>query len=134
MAFLDCLIAVLFYLKCEHISEQYSMILSMICIMAFMFTFGVTLGSSVWPYISFMMPQKSVTAALVLNWLLAGLSIVSFSENTANYTCSSVPLEQSPFIMLFIYAGCTFIFSILCACFMIDIKGLSVRRVQLKLQ
>ncbi len=60
------------------------MTLSMICIMAFMFTFGVTLGSSVWPYISFMMPPKAITAALVINWTLAGISIISFSFNTAS--------------------------------------------------
>jgi hypothetical protein len=94
--------------------------------MAFMFTFGLTLGSSVWPYISFMMPASGVLVASVLNWILAGLSIIAFSFVTNSMT--------SPYVMLFIYCGVTFILSIVFTCVSIDIKGLSVRKVQMQLQ
>jgi len=94
--------------------------------MAFMFTFGVTLGSSVWPYIGYMMPSHAVTGALILNWILAGLSIISFSFVTATM--------GNPWIMLWIYCGVTFALSIVNAVMLVDIKGLSVRKVQLKLQ
>jgi len=94
--------------------------------MAFMFTFGVTLGSSVWPYISYMMPQRAVTAALVINWILAGCSIIAFSFVTQ--------AMGNPWVMMWIYCGVTFVLSILNWIFMIDVKGLSVRKVQLQLQ
>jgi len=103
----------------------YAMTLAMISIMAFMFTFGITVGSSVWPYISFMMPGSAITVAQVINWLLAGLSIIAFSANT-NAT-------SNPWIMIWIYTGITFVLSIFNWILMIDIKGLSVRRTQLQL-
>lgn len=91
-----------------------------------MFTFGMTLGSSVWPYISFMMPPMAVTAASIVNWLLAGLTIIAFYFVTY---CMG-----SPYVMLFIYCGVTFVLTIVFSCMSIDIKGLSVRKVQMHLQ
>jgi hypothetical protein len=102
------------------------MILSTICIMAFMFTFGVTLGSSVWPYIGYMMPNSAVTGALVLNWILAGVSIISFSFVTSTM--------GNPWVMLWIYFAVTFVLSIVNAAMLIDIRGLSVKKTQLQLQ
>lgn len=126
IAFLDALIGLFFYLYATYADwSEYSMVLSMISIMAFMFTFGVTLGSSVWPYISYMMPPKAITAAVVLNWVLAGLSIIGFSFTTATM--------GNPYVMMWIYCGVTFVLSVLNWIFMIDIKGLSVRKVQLQL-
>jgi hypothetical protein len=106
---------------------EYAITLAMITIMAFMFTFGITVGSSVWPYVSFMMPANAVVVAQVLNWLLAGFSIICFSFNI-NLTAS-----KNPWIIIWVYTGITFVFSILNWIFMIDIKGLSVRRAQLEL-
>jgi amino acid permease len=102
--------------------------LALIFLIAFLFIFGVTLGSGVWPYISYMMPNQEVTGALILNWLLAGISIISFAFVTDTNS------KNSPYVMLFIYCGITFVLSIVNAVMLIDIKGLSVRRAQLKLQ
>lgn len=101
------------------------MTLIMICIMAFMFTFGITVGSSVWPYISFMMPSKAILVAQVVNWLLAGISIISFSFN--------VNATSNPWIIVWVYTGITLLLTILNALLMVDIKGLSVRKAQMKL-
>jgi hypothetical protein len=73
-----------------------------------------------------MMPPKAVTIASIVNWLLAGLSIVSFSFVTY--------YMYSPYVMMFIYCGVTFILSIVYSAMSIDIKGLSVRKVQMHLQ
>ena len=59
--------------------RPYGVTLTLMSIMMFMFTFGVTVGSSVWPYISYMMPSRSILFAQVFNWLLAGTSIILFS-------------------------------------------------------
>lgn len=99
----------------------------MICIMAFMFTFGITVGSSVWPYVGYMMPANSVMGAQVLNWLFSGISVICFSVNTY------FSVNSNPWIIIFVFTAITFIFSIINAITMIDIKGLSVRRVQLEL-
>jgi hypothetical protein len=93
--------------------------------MGFMFTFGATLGSSVWAYIGFMMPSKGVTVASVINWILAGCSIIAFSFTTNQMT--------SPYVMMFIYCGVTFVLSIVFTAISINIKGLSARKVQAKL-
>ena len=88
LAFLDAIIGMLFYLYESNggttstgntTTQEYILLVTCIAIMAFMFTFGTTLGSSVWPYISFMMPAHKVMLASVINWILAGLSIVAFS-------------------------------------------------------
>lgn len=93
--------------------------------MAFMFTFGMTLGSSVWPYIGFMMPSKGVTVASVINWILAGSSIIAFSFVTANMI--------SPYVMMFIYCGSTFVLSVVYTVMSVNIKGASARKVQMEL-
>jgi hypothetical protein len=130
LAFFDGMIGMLLYLYEQYhgdsASQNYILLLTCICIMAFMFTFGMTLGSSAWPYVSFMMPGKGVAVALVINWLLAGCSIIAFSFVTYVMT--------SPYVMLFIYCGITFILSIVFSVISIDIKGLSVRKVQMHLQ
>jgi len=91
LAFLDAMIGMLLYLYGDSplltgipstASQDYILLLTCICIMIFMFTFGLSLGSCVWPYISFMMPPSGVTGASVLNWILAGCSIIAFSFNT----------------------------------------------------
>ena len=127
LAFFNALTGLFFYLYDYDKAGfgPYAMTLAMISIMAFMFTFGITVGSSVWPYISFMMPGTAITIAQVLNWLLAGISIIAFSVNT-NAT-------SNPWIMIWVYTGITFVLSILNWIMMIDIKGLSVRRTQLQL-
>jgi hypothetical protein len=107
--------------------QDMCMAISMISIMAFMFTFGITVGSSVWPYVGYMMPSNAVLASQVINWLLSGIGMVCFSFNTYYYT------SNNPFIIIFVFSGITFFFSIINSFGMIDIKGLSVRRVQLEL-
>lgn len=130
LAAFDALIAMLLYLyeqNNDNINNQsYIILVTCICIMGFMFTFGMTLGSSVWPYISFLMPSSGVVAASVVNWILGGCSIVAFSFVTSAMV--------SPWVMVFIYMACTFIFTIIFACTSINIKGLSVRKVQMQLQ
>ena len=132
LAFFDAMIGMLLYLYNEYTNEKntdgqnYTILMTCICIMFFMFTFGMTLGSSVWPYIGFMMSPFHVTVALVLNWVLAGVSIASFSFVT--YYMSN------PYAMMFIYCGVTFVLSIVFSCVSIDIKGLSARKVQMHLQ
>jgi hypothetical protein len=54
------------------------MILSMVVIIIYMFTFGLTFGSSVWPYISFLVPTQNIHQALVVNWICAGIAITCF--------------------------------------------------------
>jgi len=103
------------------------MSISMISIMAFMFTFGISVGSSVWPYVGYMMPGNSVLVSQVINWILSAAGIVCFSLNTYFYE------KNNPFIIIFVFCGITFFLSIINAFTMIDIKGLSVRRVQLEL-
>ena len=91
------------------------MTLAAVSIVAFMFTFGITLGSSVWPYIGYMMPSGAILIAQVLNWLLAGLSIISFSFVIGE--------TNSPVIMLWVYTGVTFVLTILNWIFMVNVKG-----------
>ena len=101
------------------------MTLAAVSIVAFMFTFGITVGSSVWPYVGYMMPSNAILVAQVINWILAGISIISFS-----YVIGE---RNSPVIMMWVYAGVTFVLSVLNYIFMIDIKGLSLVKVQQKL-
>lgn len=130
LAAFDALIGMLLYLYEQNngnkSSQDYIILITCICIMGFMFTFGMTLGSSVWPYIGFLMPSSGVTAASVINWILAGCSIVAFSFVTNSMI--------SPYVMVFIYMGCTFVFTIIFAATSVNIKGLSVRKVQMQLQ
>jgi hypothetical protein len=130
LAFLDAMIGMLLYLyeqqKGNENAQNYILLLTCIAIMAFMFTFGMSLGSSVWPYISFMMPSHGVMVASVVNWLLAGSSIIAFSFVTNEMT--------SPYVMLFIYCSVTFVLTAVFAGMSKNIKGLSVRKAQMQLQ
>jgi hypothetical protein len=129
LAAFDALIGMLLYLyeqNNDQNTKDYIILVTCVCIMGFMFTFGATLGSSVWPYIGFMMPSSGVTVASVINWVLAGISIVSFSFVTNAMT--------SPYVMIFIYMGCTFILTLIFAAVSVNIKGLSARKVQMQLQ
>jgi hypothetical protein len=131
LAVFDALIAVLFYLYDNVYSDNssaqdYILLMSCICIMGFMFTFGTTLGSSVWAYISFMMPSRGVTIASVVNWLLAGGSIIAFSFVTQEMT--------SPYVMMFIYCAVTLLLSIVFTALSVDVKGLTAKKVQLLLE
>lgn len=101
------------------------MAISMISIMAFMFAFGITVGSSVWPYVGYMMPGNALLVSQVINWVLSAAGIVGFSLNTYYYT------SNNPFIIIFMFSGITFVLSVVNSFMMIDIKGLSVRRVQI---
>ena len=122
----NALIALFFYLY-NVIDEfkPYAMTLIMISLMAFMFTFGVTLGSSVWPYISYMLPNRALTAAQSFNWFIAGCAMVSFS--VADY------VQNNPYLIIWVFAGITLVLSIINAIFMVEVKDLSVRKVQVKL-
>jgi len=113
-----------FYANYEDFAP-YAMTLAVVCIMALLFTFGITVGSVSWPYASYMMPSNALVAAQVINWLLAGISIIAFSVDTNS--------TDSPVIMLWVYSGVTFVLSVLNWILMIDIKGLSVIQVQKKL-
>lgn len=129
LAVFNAITGVFFYLY-DILNQNYSemcMAISMISIMAFMFTFGITVGSSVWPYVGYMIPGNALLVSQVINWLLSGVGIICFSFNTYYYT------SNNPFIIIFTFAGITFVLSIINAFTMIDIKGLSVRRVQLEL-
>ena len=129
LAVFNAITGVFFYLF-DIVDQNYKdmcMSISMISIMAFMFTFGISVGSSVWPYVGYMMPGSAVLVSQVINWLLSGIGIVCFSLNTYYYT------SNNPFITIFTFCGITFFLSIINGFMMIDIKGLSVRRVQLEL-
>ena len=132
MAAFDGLIGMFLYFFNEaKIAENeqektYMLLLTCISIMGFMFTFGITLGSSVWPYISMMMPPSGVTLVLVINWVLAGLSIIAFSFTTA--------AMGNPYVMMWVYCGVTFVTITIFTFVSVDVKGLSVRRVQMNLQ
>ena len=102
------------------------MILSMIFVSIFMLTFGLTFGSSIWPYITFLIPSRVVQGALVINWLGAGFTIIAFSFVTY--------YMDSPYVMFFVYCGVTFILTIVNLFLMIPIKGLTFKKVQLKMQ
>lgn len=101
------------------------MTLIMVVIICFMFTFGITVGSSVWPYISFMMSARPILWAQILNWLLTGCSLIAFSVN--------VNATSNPHIIIWVYAGVTLVATIINWILMIDIKGMSVRKTQIKL-
>jgi predicted membrane protein len=105
--------------------QTYMLLLTCIGIMGFMFTFGITLGSSVWPYIGIMMPPSGVTLALVINWILAGLSIIAFSFVTASM--------KNPYVMMWVYCGVTLVTITIFAFVSVDVKGLSVRKVHMQL-
>jgi len=87
-----------------------------------MFTFGVTIGSSAWPYASYMMPSGAILVAQVLNWLLAGATIIFFSVD--------VDKTNGPEIMIWIFGGTTFLISLIFWGIMPKIKGLNVVEVQ----
>jgi hypothetical protein len=130
IAAFDAIIAFLLYIyenkyQDNPSAQDYILLLTCISIMGFMFAFGTTLGSSVWAYISFMMPGKGVTVASILNWLLAGFSIVGFAFVTDTMT--------SPYVMMFIYCGVTFVLSIVFAVLSVNVKGLTAKKVQMLL-
>ena len=129
LAIFNAITGVFFYLfdVLDRDYQDMCMAISMISIMAFMFTFGISVGSSVWPYVGYMMPGSAVLVSQVINWVLSGAGIVCFSLNTYYYT------SNNPFITIFTFCGITFFLSIINGFMMIDIKGLSVRRVQLEL-
>ena len=93
--------------------------------MALLFTFGITVGSVTWPYASYMMPSGAVMVAQAINLKLSGIVIMFFSVD--------INLTNSPVFMIWLFAGVTLIFSILNWIFMLNIKGLSVIKVQEKL-
>lgn len=115
----------LYFFEIYEDFAPYAMTLAVVCIMALLFTFGITVGSVSWPYASYMMPSNAVVAAQVLNWLLAGISIIAFSVDTN--------ANNSPVIMLWVYAGVTFVLSVLNWILMINIKGLTIIEVHKKL-
>lgn len=126
IALLNGLIGMFIYFFGAYVDfAPYAMTLAVVCIMALLFTFGITVGSCAWPYASYMMPSNAIVAAQVLNWILAGLSIIAFSVNT-NAT-------SNPLVMLWIYSGTTFVLTVVCWILMINIKGLSIIEVQKKL-
>jgi len=129
LAVFNAITGVFFYLfdVLDPYYQEMCMAIAMISIMAFMFTFGISVGSSVWPYVGYMMPGNSVLVSQVINWILSAAGIVGFSLNTYFYE------NNNPFIIIFVFCGITFFLSIINAFTMIDIKGLSVRRVQLEL-
>lgn len=102
------------------------LLLTSIGIMGFMFTFGISIGSSVWPYIGMMMTPTGVTLALVINWILAGCSIIAFSFVTA--------AMGNPYVMMWVYCGVTLVTITIFTFVSVDVKGLSVRKVQMQLQ
>lgn len=131
LAFLDAMIGMFLYLYEQQDpsntdAKDKILLVTCIAIMFFMFTFGMSLGSSVWPYISFMMPAKGMVVASVVNWILAGSSIIAFSFVTNAMT--------SPYVMLFIYCSITFILTIVFTVMSINIKGMSAKKVQMQLQ
>jgi MFS transporter, SP family, xylose:H+ symportor len=126
LVFWQTLSGLFFYLHQNSESfRPFSMTLCMVVIMCFMFTFGITVGSSVWPYISCTMSSRPILYAQILNWLLAGCSIMAFSFN--------VDSKGSPWIIIWVYTGITLVLTVLNCIFMVDIKGLSIRKVQIKL-
>ena len=106
--------------------QEYGLTLGVVTIIAFMFTFGITVGSAAWPYAGYMMPSRAILFGQVLNWLLAGAVIIFFSVDVYN--------TKTPSIMIWIYCGVTFFISCLCWILMINIKGLNVVQVQEKLE
>ena len=97
----------------------------MVTILAFLFTFGVTVGSSTWPYIQYMMPPNAVTVAQVLNWFLTGCTIVFLSVD--------INEAGSPVIMIWVFCGTTLFLTFLNWILMINIKKRNVIEVQERL-
>lgn len=98
---------------------NYGLTLAVVTILAFLFTFGVTVGSSTWPYIQYMMPPNSVTVAQVLNWFLTGCTIVFLSVD--------INETGSPVIMIWVFCGSTFVLTVLNWIMMINIKKRNVK-------
>ena len=94
-------------------------------ITAFMFTFGLTLGTTVGPYMSQMMPSGALWISQMINWVLIGVTLIAFSSNISS--------QGDPSIMLWVYAGFTLTISVLNCIFMIETKGKKVEYVQYKL-
>ena len=113
------LIGMFFWFYKEYTSfDEYGLTLGVVTILAFMFTFGITVGSAAWPYAGYMMPSRAILFAQVLNWLLAGCVIIFFSVD--------VHATGSPSIMIWIYCGVTFFLSCLFWILLINIKGKNV--------
>ena len=120
------LIGMFFWFFQEYSSfAEYGLTLGVVTIIAFMFTFGITVGSAAWPYAGYMMPSRAILFGQVINWLLAGAVIIFFSVD--------VNATGTPSIMIWVYCGITFVITCLCSCMMINIKGLTVTEVQEKL-
>lgn len=107
-------LGVLFY---EFYSNawRYSMQLSLTVLIAYMFTFGLTLGSTVWPYISLLLPQNLIKVATFLNWVSAGICIALF-EMITGYL-------HSPYPVYFFYSGITLVASCLNSYLMEPMRG-----------
>ena len=125
IAAFNAIIGALFYLFDENDFQDFALSLILTCIIGFMFTFGVTVGSSAWPYASYMMPSGAIMGGQIFNWLLSGASIIAFSVDVFE--------TGSPYIMIWIYCGVTFFISLLSSCLLINIKGLNVFQVQEKM-
>jgi MFS family permease len=126
LAVLNGLIGMFFYFYDIYEDFQpYALTFAVVLIIAYMFTFGITIGSSVWPYASYMMPSGAVTFAQAISLKLAGLSIMAFSFD--------VSAMGNPYVIIWVYAGLTLVFSVLNLILMPNIKGLSVVKVQEKL-
>ena len=119
----DGLIGMFFWFYQEYDSfRDYGLVMGVTTIIAFMFTFGITLGSAIWPYASYMMPSRPILYSQILNWILAALVIIFFAIDVGD--------TGSPSIMIWVYCGVTFLLSCLFCAMLIDIKGLSVAEVQ----
>jgi hypothetical protein len=115
------LLGILFY----YLHWEYSMICSSIVIVLYMFVFGLTLGSSVWPYITYIVPQNFIQVGLIINWLAAAFCITAFEVVTA--------YVHSPYPVYFFYMGFIFICTLINSYFLIPIKGLSFRKIMIKM-
>ena len=96
--------------------------LTTITIWLLLFTFGAAVGSASFKYVSYMMPKSAMLGAQVLNFLLSGGSIIAFSYDLS--------LSHSPVIVIWIFAGVSFVLSIINSIFLVEVKKKKISDVQ----
>lgn len=69
-----CLLGVLF----SNLDWTFSVYVASAVLNIYMFVFGSTLGTVLWPYARLVLPNHMVTYAIILNWICSGLTIVFF--------------------------------------------------------
>jgi hypothetical protein len=104
-----------------HLDWAPSVYLTSSVLSIYMFVFGLTLGTVLWPYARLVLPVHMVTEAIILNWICSGVTIVLFEYISQIF--------HSPYLIFFIFMGVTFLLTSINAFLMINVKGLTKKQI-----